>query len=95
MDKKQAAPEPEALQDAKPATEAIVIDQEIIKFKKPFKEQSYLVHGTPPKLVVAANAKRTQDHGSICRQVLDYIQATPGCTSAQALAKRAELLADA
>ena len=80
--------------DATPAAtaEEIVIDKESIKFKGPFKEQSYIVHGIPPKLIVAVNAKRTQDHGSICRQILEYIQATPGCTKAQALAKRAELL---
>ena len=51
-----------------------MIDKESVKFKGPFKEQSYIVRGTPPKLIVAVNAKRTQDHGSICRQILDYIR---------------------
>lgn len=69
------------------------IDKCTMKLHGPFKNQSYITHMKPPKLVVACTSKQCKDHFQILQQVFDFVKVTPNCTKQEALTKRDHLIA--
>ena len=68
------------------------LDKASLKLCGPFKDQSYITHLKPPKLVVSCSAKQTPNHYTLLKKVLEFIQQTPNCSKQAAVEKRNKLL---
>ena len=87
----------EQLKSTSSKSGAMKVSQECIqpsslKMHGPFKQQSYITHMNPPKLVVACSSKQTADHYKVIEKVFSYIKKTPHSSKKDAIEYRNKLI---
>jgi hypothetical protein len=85
----------QASKDDKAKPDDMMIDQSTLKLCGPFTLQSYIVHKSPPKLIVACTKTKSSNFHTILENVFKYLQKTPHATKAMAVSKRDALLSNA
>lgn len=93
---KKSKPSTKVITKQKASTSTCTVDQVIdkasLKLQGPFKDQSYITHMKPAKLVVACTAKQCANHFQVLEKVLMHIKNTPHCSKKAAVAQRDKVL---